>query len=182
MRKAMQIFGMLDDRDIEWIATAGSARYLDAGNLLIEEKKIIDSIYILLDGELAVLIRGMGNVEVATLYSGEIVGEISFVDGRPPLASVMARQDSIVWALKRETLTEKLAVDDGFAARFYRSIASFLAGRLYVTTSRLGYGSAAQDRDVDELPDAEMESVSMGTYRFDALLRKLRSDYRAPVQ
>jgi CRP-like cAMP-binding protein len=178
----MQLFGILNDDDVEWVAEAGSARFLDAGTTLIEEKASIDSIYILLDGELTVCIRGGGDIEVARLYAGEIVGEISFVDSRPPLASVIARQDSLVWVLKREALTRKLGSDDGFAARFYRSIAAFLAGRLYVTTGRLGYGSERQDEELDELPESEMESVSMGSYRFDALLRRLRSDYSARIE
>jgi CRP-like cAMP-binding protein len=118
-------------------------------------------------------------MEVAKLLSGEIVGEMSFVDSRPPSASVYATQDSHLLALRRDLLSEKLLKDTGFAARFYRAIAIFLADRLHVTTGRFGYGGPEQDRDVDEIEDSAMDDVSLAAVRFDGLLKQLRGDYRA---
>ena len=177
MRKAMQLFGVLNDLDVGWIGQVSTVQTLAPGELLIKEQVATQSLYILLEGQLSVFLQAARDQEVAKLQSGEIVGEISFVDPRPPLASVRALQTSIVLKLDRATLTEHLEEDTAFAARFYRAIASFLASRLYVTTSRFGYGTAQQDIDPDELPDAQMEEASMGALRFDTLIKQVRGGY-----
>jgi len=178
MRKALHLLGILDDIDIEWLASNGALHTLSAGTTIIYEKKPIDYLYLLIDGQLSVTVGGMPGTHVATLCPGEIVGEISFVDTRPPSASVTAIQDSQLLALSRELLSAKLAKDHGFAARFYRAIATFLADRLYVTVGRFGYGSAQQDVDVDELPDSTMDEIDLAAVRVDKLIKRLRSNDR----
>jgi CRP/FNR family transcriptional regulator, cyclic AMP receptor protein len=179
MRKALHLLGILEDVDIDWMAMNGSVLDVRSGNTLITEKKPIESLYILLEGELTVFTGKDDTTHVATLLPGEIVGEISFVDSRPPLASVVATRDSQVLALPRTLLAAKLAKDQAFARRFYQSIATFLADRLYVTVGRFGYGSAQQDVDVDELSDSAMAEIDLAALRFDKLLRRLRVDSRA---
>jgi len=175
MRKALHLLGILDDVDIDWLASNGTLQTVNAGVTLIHEKKPIDSLYLLLEGQLSVNVGGIAGEQVAALLPGEIVGEISFVHKCPPSASVTAMQDSQLLTLSRESLTAKLEKDQGFAARFYRAIATFLADRLYVTVGRFGYGSAQQDTDVDELPDATMDEIDLAVVRVDELMRRLRS-------
>lgn len=179
MRKALHLLGILNDVDVEWLASSGTLQTVNAGTTLIHEKHRIDYLYVLLDGELNVTVGGLPGTHVATLFAGEIVGEISFVDPRPPSASVTATQDSQVLALPRDRLSAKLAKDQAFAARFYRAIAAFLADRLYVTVGRFGYGSAKQDVDLDELPSAMMDEIDLANVRADKLLRHLRGNDKA---
>lgn len=179
MRKALQLLGILEDTDIDWMATNGSLRSIRAGTVLIQERKPIDSLFILLDGQLSVAVGGIHGRYVATLLPGEIVGEISFVDNHPPSASVSATVNSVVLAIPRELLSAKLAEDPAFAMRFYHSVATFLADRLYVTVGRFGYGNAQQDVDVDELPAASIDEIDLAAVRFDKLLRRLRGDEKA---
>ncbi|MBC8165426.1 MAG: cyclic nucleotide-binding domain-containing protein [Bryobacteraceae bacterium] len=179
MRKALYILSVLEDTDLEWMAHKGSIERVPAQSELISEGQVTASLYFVLDGELAVRAGGADGTEIARLLSGEIVGEMSFVDTRPPSASVVAVQDSLVLALDRALLTRRLEQDSGFAARFYKAIAKFLADRLYVTTGRFGYGSHRQDVDVDQIDDDAMEDVSMASLRFDQFLKRLRSDYRS---
>jgi CRP-like cAMP-binding protein len=174
MRKALYLMGILNDSDIEWIAKNGGNDFVKSGTVLIREKTPIESLYIVLDGKLTVNIAALGNKEVAALYAGEIVGEMSFVDSSPPSASVSAILDSRVLSLPRSLLMEKLTGDLGFASRFYHGIATFLAQRLRVTTSRLGYGGASQDEDPSELDESSMDNLAVAAARFDDLLRRLR--------
>lgn len=176
MRKALQLLGILEDIDIDWLATNGTVRSISAGVVLIQEKKPIDSLFILLEGQLSVTVGGIHGRHIATLLPGEIVGEISFVDKHPPSASVSATVNSLVLAIPREMLSAKLAKDPAFAMRFYHSVATFLADRLYVTVGRFGYGSAQQDIDVDELLSASIDEIDLATVRFDKLLRRLRGE------
>lgn len=179
MRKALYLLGVMEDVDIEWIVTHSSVRRVAAGSLLIEERKPIDSFYIVLEGELSVTVGGPQGTHIAKLLPGEVVGEISFVDSRPPSASVTAVADSQVLALSRQLLTAKLAKDHAFAERFYLSIAKFLADRLWVTVGRFGYGSAQQDVDADELAESSFEEISVANIRFDKLLKRVRGEYRS---
>jgi CRP/FNR family transcriptional regulator, cyclic AMP receptor protein len=178
MRKALYILSILEDSDIEWLAQNGAVTRVPNRSVLIEEGKPIDHLHFMLDGELSVRVGGREGTEVARLLSGEIVGEMSFVDTRPPSASVVATQDSQVLSLERGLLSRKLETDGPFAARFYRAIAWFLADRLHVTVGRFGYGSPKQDSDVDEIDDASMDNISLASVRFDSLLKRLQADPR----
>jgi CRP-like cAMP-binding protein len=164
--------GVLQDRDLEWLMQHGTTRSLQPGTVLIREQQAVDSLYFLLDGELLVSVAGEA---IATLLAGEIVGEISFVDSRPPSATVTAGKTSCVLEISRTDVKAKIAADEGFASRFYRSIAVFLADRLRVTTGRFGYGSAAQDAEqFDEMDPDVLDAVSLAAARFDQMLKRLR--------
>src|SRR5262245_12725990 len=132
MRKALYLLGVLDETDIDWLVRNGRKQFLTAGSILIREKEPVDSLFLLLEGTLAVVLSN--GARVATLLSGEVVGEISFVDARPPNATVQAAEDSHVLAVDRDAIKAKLEEDPAFASRFYLSIAMFLADRLRTTT------------------------------------------------
>jgi len=175
MRKALYVMGILDDEDVEWLASRGRRLGVGKDEVLIREGEPVDALFILLDGSLDVSTRGRA---VATLFAGEIVGEISFVDARPPSATVRAAQFSHVLAIPRGLLQSRLATDAWFASRFFRAIATFLADRLRTTTARLGYdgGGADEREDEDEIDLDMMDSVSLAAVRFDKMLKRLQGD------
>jgi len=180
MRKALLILGILNDNDLEWLLTTGRRETVPAGTVLVREGQAVEAIYVVLEGTFAVTIGTTGGQEIARLLSGEIVGEISFVDSRPPSATVTAVEDSLVLSVPRYELAAKLEQDTAFAARFYQALAVFLAYRLRSTTSLLGYGVAtALDEDAeyeDELAPDVLDNVSLAAARFDWLLRRLRGE------
>jgi len=171
MRKALHLMGFLDDVDVQWMVKNGVKQYVTTGTVLIQEGASIDSVYVVLDGALSVRAAAMDGKEIAALFSGEIVGEMSFVSSRPPYASVVALHDSHVLVIPCNLLREKLVEDHAFAARFYRALAGFLADRLSVTVGRFGYGSAQQDIDPEELDDSSMNEIAVAANRFEDLLR-----------
>jgi CRP-like cAMP-binding protein len=171
MRKALYIMGILSDADVTWMSAHGENRLVTAGTTIIHQGKPVDSIFIVLDGQFLV---HTGAAEIARLLSGEVLGEISFVDSRPPSASVKAAVDSRVLAIKKDLLREKLGKDKHFASRFYLAVATFLADRLRVTTARLSTTRGVkQEEDVDELDPAMMENIARASVRFDHLLKRL---------
>jgi bacteriocin-type transport-associated protein len=177
MRKVLFILGQLSDLDIEWLIAAGRKEQIPAGTTLIHEGKAIDALYIVLDGLLSVTMVALGGQEIARLGSGEMAGEMSFVDARPPSATVLALQDSMVLAVPRRQLVAKLEQDAPFAARFYRALATFLSDRLRGTVSRLGYseGQSLQE-DIeysDELDDNVLDTVHLAGTRFERILKQL---------
>jgi len=174
MRKALYILGILDDNDVSWLATTGKAQAISAGTVIIQQGVPVDSVFILIDGQLLVY---SGSVEIAKLMAGEIVGEISFVDSRPPSASVKATVNSQVLAVPKAALRAKLEKDLGFASRFFLSLATFLADRLRVANARLSAGQKGVDgkfqEDVDELHTEMLENIALASARFDMIIKRL---------
>lgn len=173
MRKALYFLGILDDADTQWLIRHGTRRVLAPGELLIEEGKASEWLYFVLDGAFVVSTRTMASV--AVLKAGDVIGEISFVDARPPSASVRADVRSEVGAVPRAALSAKLHEDVGFAARFYRSLAVFLADRLRTTTGSLGAGRLQLEESVedeDELATHLLEGLSVAGLRFADMQRR----------
>ncbi len=180
MRKVLFLFGQLNDDDVEWMLAAGAKRFLPAGATLIEQGIPVDAVFILLAGRLAVWLKGRQGEgrEIARLHTGEIVGEMSFVDARPPSATVRALEDSTVFAVSKTVLNAKLAADQGFAARFYRALAIYLSTTVRERHRALGYGSAqveeeGEEDDADELDANVLDGVYLAGERFDRMVKRV---------
>lgn len=178
MRKALLFLGILNDSDIDWMVAAATKQEVAAGDTLIHEGQSVDFVYLVLDGQLVVSVNALEGREVARLRCGEVVGEMSFVDSRPPSASVRALEHGWVLAIPRSRLHTKLTQDVAFSARFYRAIAVFLSDRLRGTVGLLGYGPG-QPLDesstyADELSPDTLDNLSLAGARFERLQRRLR--------
>ena len=169
MRKALFLLGTMNDADIDWMAVNGTRKKLSAGQTLIAQGVPTDHLFVILDGACVV---SAGGRELAQLHSGEILGEVSFVDSRAPTATVSALEDSTFLAIPRDQLAQKLHSDVAFAARFYRALSVFLADRLRATLAG-GSGKGAQDES-DEMDMDMLDQVALASARFDWLLNRLR--------
>lgn len=176
MRKVLYLLGQLSDADLEWLVAVGRKRDIPAGTVLIQEGARLETLYILLKGQLEVTASYMKSTRVR-LGSGEIVGEISLLDSRPPIATVTATEPSVVLALPREQMLEKLASDDSFAAHIYRAMAVLMAQRLRTTGQALADGdSIALSDDMEyegELSVEVLDDVHMAGARFERVLQRL---------
>lgn len=171
MKKVLYILGSFDDADAEWFVQAGRTIEVPDGRAIIKEGEPIDSLYFVTAGTFLVT-TGPAKTEVARLGTGEVIGEVSFIDDRPPTATVTALHDGRVLAVPRPLLAEKLSTDPRFASRFYRAIATFLASRLRGTLKQLG--GTSSDIDLAELDLDELHSLSQAGVRFERILRRLQ--------
>jgi CRP-like cAMP-binding protein len=172
MRKALVILGGLSDGDMDWIAQAGRCRVVPAGTPIIIEQQAIDSLFIILDGLASVTVLGR---EVARLAAGEILGEMSLLETRPPTASVTPAVATTLLAVSHAELRRKLKDDIGFGCRFYHALAVLLAQRLRQTTiSSIGYGRTepqpSQGDEEDEIDVGILDHVHLAGAKFDKLL------------
>jgi CRP-like cAMP-binding protein len=167
MRKVLFIFGQLSDADVLWLARNGRRRRVRQGTVLIRERVPVDGLYIVLEGELDVVVGGERR-RVARLLPGEVVGEMSFIDARPPSATVIAATDGVLFAIAKAKLQQGLAGDAGFAARFYKAIATFLSDRVRDAT-----GGAEDPTLKDEVDDNVLDNVDRAGARFGELGRQL---------
>lgn len=177
MRTVLFLFGHLIDEDADWLANIGIVEKVSAGDVLIEEHRQTENIFIVLEGILGVY-RSKSWLAIAKLQSGDVVGEMSFVDATPPSATVRADQDSLVLRVPRTVLQAKIDEDQGFSSRFYRSMAIFLSDRLRSTMLKL---AQLQGEDIneaglteDELDPNVLDTVSFAGNRFDRMLKKLK--------
>ncbi|TAD93619.1 MAG: cyclic nucleotide-binding protein, partial [Oscillatoriales cyanobacterium] len=169
MSKVLVILGELSDRDIDWMIANGKRTQIKAGTTLITEGKPLEALYIVLDGTLSVFASSVGNKQIGTIIAGEVLGEMSFVDGRLPSASVLALEECLILSISRRLLTEKLEQDVLFSLRFYRAITKFLSSRLRGTVKRLGEDSndLVYQQPQDELPISQaVENPDLSQSRF----------------
>lgn len=178
MRKAFYIMGELTDADLDWLIQNGEQRKIGRNIPLIRQGEHPPFVYIILRGLFVVRDEKLGGLELARLASGEIVGEMSFIQAQPPSATVTALEDGLVLTLQRTALEQKLQTDSDFAARFYRALAVFLSDRMRATVRTLGYGSTAAAAEADAAHDDEQEPemlarASAASQRFEAVLKRL---------
>lgn len=174
MKKALYMLAEFSDRDFDWLLTAGKRKELSAEKTLIYEGEPTDALYLVLSGTLAVYVDAMGKEEVARLSVGEIIGEMSFIDARPPSATVKALEDSLLWTIPRTKLAAKLLQDVEFACHFYHAIAVFLSDRLRNTVSRLGYDNQALADDETNINPQVIDNLDLAKARLAWLLNRLR--------
>lgn len=176
MRKVLFLLGHLTDSDLEWMIARGQRQRIPAGTLLIREGQPIAALYLLLEGRLEVSGSAIVGAPIR-LGPGEIVGEMSLLDSRPPAANVAAAVDCVVLAIPRSALTAELQRNAEFAARFYRSMAVFLVHRMRNTYQRMGYGKGqpldAEREYEDELSPELLDQIHIAASRFDRALHRL---------
>lgn len=107
---------------------------LCAGEYLLYEGEDSDEMYLLTRGTLAVMKKqGSGEKQIGTIYTGEIVGEMSFLDKAPRSASVKAMGEcelTVIHRLKFERGMEEFPV-------WYKALVQTLLIRLRKANPRI---------------------------------------------
>jgi CRP-like cAMP-binding protein len=174
MKRVLFFLGQLNDRDVEWMLNNGNKLELETGDRLINKGEDIDSLYIVLSGQLAVYANN--NEPVAKLETGEIVGEMSFLESRPPSVSVIVTRPTVVYQISRKMINSRLSSNAEFKSNFYYALALFLSNRLRKTTDQLGYGNPEEE---DLIDTNVLDGVSQAGARFGKILHKFSEVYAA---
>lgn len=148
MKRALFFLGQFSNRDVEWLIHNGQKMELSGGEKLIQKGNFIDSLYIVLSGQLSVSAENGDKEDIATLGTGEVVGEMSFLETRPPSVSVIAKKTSVVYKISRKDIELRFTANLDFKANFYYALALFLSNRLRKTTDQLGYGTPEEEEDL----------------------------------
>ena len=176
MKKILLFFSELNNSDLDWLVQKGKSETITPDRLLIREGQISEALYIVVSGSFSVAIESQDHKELARISEGEILGEVSFIDSRPPLASVRSLEESIVLSIPIVQLMSKLQQDINFSSRFYRAICLCLSDRLRGTVSRLGYGY-----DIDNLEShfggfgqSMLGNLELAEAKFNWLIKNVR--------
>lgn len=161
MQTWAHLMDALSPEQVDWILQNGSEERLSSGTTLVEEDGEVTAIYFLIEGLLHARTKALGSQALAVLGPGEVVGEISFVDGQRASASVVAQEDSLVLVLPREVLEPALLADEALAANFYRELARIACRRLRATAAQLGSATAT----IDEGPVRQEVEVAVERFK-----------------
>ena len=120
-----------EDPAYETFQAYGIVNELTAGEDVFEQGTTSSSLYLVMEGELAVLIDGR---EVARLSQHLSFGEMGLLLHQPRTATVRAIADSTVLELTQADIDRMLEEEPARAAHLYRVLAECLAQ--YLTQSR----------------------------------------------
>jgi len=188
LRKVLFVFAILNDNDVDWMTTRGRREQVTAGTVLIQQGQPVEAIYMVLKGNLAITFTVQVDgkpveKEIARRASGEIVGEMSFVETGVASASIRCAENSLLLALPQALLWEKLSRDRGFATRFYQAISVALVDRLREGLVQRGFGQRAYNKDEmlsddveyeDEIELDVLEQTLLAGTRFKWMMNRLR--------
>lgn len=121
------------------IQTTGRTLTLGAGQTLFREGDPADSLYLLVEGKVDVCVDGPGGEphRLATLTAGAVIGECGVLAGQPRTATVVARTDSELSEVSRESFLAAAEAGQSWAVRLLLSAARELAERLRTVDSQL---------------------------------------------
>lgn len=111
---------------------------LHSGEYLVRHKEESSTMFFLKEGVLGVFDTRSGaqsakEVQIGTIYSGELVGEMSFLDQLPRSASVKAINDCVLQVIPRERFQRIFDAQP----KWYRILIVTLLERLRATNKRI---------------------------------------------
>jgi extracellular factor (EF) 3-hydroxypalmitic acid methyl ester biosynthesis protein len=130
-------FDRLNDTDMEWLYRAGTDLRLSEGAEVITAGQPATALLIVIEGVLSVFLPSRADAPIATLGPGEVVGDMTLLEDRPPSVSVTCKEATQVLSIPHDVLRRRFTDDLEFARRFYEGMAITLSQRLRQTSSRL---------------------------------------------
>jgi CRP-like cAMP-binding protein len=158
--RRVSLFSKLTPDQAEALASTVSKKRFKRGEVLVEQGKKSDALYIVLTGRTRVLMTDSKGREVilATLASGDYVGEMSLIDDAPHSATVVADQQVDVLVLGRASFLRCLGENMEMAHSVMRvlvqrlrkaseNISSLALVGVYGRVAKVLLDSAAPDAD-----------------------------------
>ena len=120
-----------DAADVAALLEHTEVRRIRAGQTLIHLGDVDTSLFVVTDGVLEARVpHRRKELVLATLSAGSVVGELSFFDGRPRSAAVVAVSDAEVLRLGPDGFDALSAAHPALGRRILLDLARVLAGRL----------------------------------------------------
>src|SRR5262252_1686582 len=117
------------------LLAAASPRWFERNDVVLDQDVPLRAIYLIEEGSVRVERQGRErSTPLAILGAGEFFGELSFIDGAPTSARVVADEPTRVRIIDEASVDKLTAMDPSFAGRLYRSIAAILVERLRRTS------------------------------------------------
>ena len=128
-----KLFAGLTDVERDALTAAATLRRGKAGEQIIRQGKVLDRMFIILEGQAEVWVNGK---HVATLSGQPLVGEIEFLDMLPATADVLLLQETDLIELNYAALTGLMEKQPRLGYVLMREIARIEARRLRETAPK----------------------------------------------
>lgn len=164
--------------DRELLASLAADATLPAGARLTEEGAAVSSLWILVDGRVRVEVgEGASRTAIAELGPGSLLGEASYLSGRPATASVTALGDCRLVEIEQARL--RIACEDRpeFGLRVERALVAVYTERL---SRSLGVDSRAELPVVDADVLKSLRTLELEPLEEEAIARYARFGNRNP--
>jgi len=126
--KKMPVLSGLLDKEYQTVLAMCSSTVVKKGETLFKQGDDGSSMYILLSGEIAINVEGVGTVHV--MKAGEILGEIGLVKNVARTAGAVTTEDCVLLQLYSEILHQVVKKQPRVGYIIMRNVARILADRL----------------------------------------------------
>ncbi len=133
-------FSKLTNEECARLLEAGDVRMYRSGDVIIGEGDTLQALMLVKSGNVRVTRTYLDDLAAefaGPLGPGEVVGEMSFIDGKGASANLIADGNTEMLSLPRGLIEKMLADDPSMAARFYESLFLVLARKLRSTNLRV---------------------------------------------
>jgi len=128
----------LEPEEENALIAATGPRAFQRNDVVLDQDVPLRAIYLIEEGSVRVERQDRErSTPLAILVAGEFFGEMSFVDGAPTSAKVVADEATRIRVIDEHTVDNLVERDPSFAGRLYRSIAAILVERLRLTSMHL---------------------------------------------
>jgi CRP-like cAMP-binding protein len=160
-----RLFANLTAEDVRYLAQACEERTLVSGEDVFHEGDVGEGMWIVESGRVDVVKRIRGEVErvLASFGPGDILGEMSFIDGSRRSATARTAQVSDFLLMSRAAMDRVLEERPRVGATFFQNICAILAGRVRTTNDL--YREAVL---------ATLESTGAGALNLKAFAEEMR--------
>lgn len=130
----------LPNETFAWLNAHAERRTVPAGGVLVNEGTKAAEIFFVSAGlfEVSVANAAGRQQRISQLWPGSVIGEMSWLDGRPTSATIEALEPSEVLVLNGDVLDRKIDTDPVFGRAFYRALACEAFARLRAGNLLLG--------------------------------------------
>ena len=138
--KNIYLFEDFSDAELSLAEGVASKRSIDAGAEVFGQGSEASSLFVISYGTVNIRQdREGGEMLVKPLGTGSHFGEMSLIDGQKRSASAVTAERTEVLEIPYAGLEALFAEHPAMAAKFYRSLARFISGRLRETTNKLNF-------------------------------------------
>ena len=94
----------LREEDLAWLLETGVTRIVRPGTAIVHEGVRPNAIFVVIDGRFSVRVKNVAGEPLAALRAGELIGEISFLEGSPASATIVSEEASAVLEIDDQLL------------------------------------------------------------------------------
>jgi CRP/FNR family transcriptional regulator, cyclic AMP receptor protein len=132
------LFANLSPQECAILASYCETKQVDAGQVVFSEGDFGDAMYVVKQGALNILKQDvLGDVRIAEIRPGGLVGEMALVDGKPRSANVRASEPTRLLSLSRASYHDLKKTHASVATKFQDELLLFISSRLRQTTETL---------------------------------------------